>query len=199
MKRLLYILSVSFIMGTACTNAEKTNNSTDSVINQGSTPQSNVKSNEAISNELFNKLMDGFSPDWMERESDPSIYPAFYGGSFISDQGKFVIAVTENNESNRKILADLMDSDDFIMQKVQYSYGDLLKIMNKIDEFLSNPAIPEDNPALVNFAGAYPDVVDNRVRVTFTELNEQVTAAFKKEVSGSPAIIFEKGNQPVLH
>lgn len=194
-----FILIFLILLATACTNAGKSDNDSTSANTAEITPQSNAKANEVIANDLFDKLMTAFSPDWMERESDPAIYPAFYGGSFISDQGKFVVAVTANTEANRKALADMMGSDDFILQTVQYSYAELLQIMNKIDDFLANPAIAEDNPALVNFAGAYPDVVDNRVRVTFTELNNNVTAAFKKDVSNSPAVIFEKGDRPVLH
>lgn len=199
MKKILFILSISFIFATACTNAKKNNTNTNSSTTADYTPQGNKKSNEAVSNELFNKLMEGFTPDWMEREFDPSIYPIFYAGSFINDQGKFVIAVTENNEQNRKALADLMGSDDFIIQEVEYSYADLLRIMNKIDEFLANSEIANDNPALVNFAGAYPDVVDNRVRVTFLKVNDDVISAFKNDVSNSPAIIFEEGERHVLH
>lgn len=155
--------------------------------------------NESQSNDLFYKLMNAFSPDWIELENDPSIYPSFYGGSFIGEDGKFVIAVTENNEANRKKLAEMIDTDDFTLQTVNYSYAELLSIMNKIDDFLADSSIPNDHPALQNFAGAYPDVVDNKVRVTFIKLNDKVTQSFKKDVSNSPAIIFEQGNTPVLH
>lgn len=202
MKKLFYYFVIStfmFFSITSCSNSEQKNKNTTAQPSAEAPTQTNIKANEAISNELFNKLMTAFAPDWMEREADPSIYPAFYGGSFINDEGRFVIAVTANTEGNRKTLADMMGSNDFILQTVQYSYADLLKIMNKIDDFLSNSSIPEDNPALVNFAGAYPDVIGNRVRVTFIELNDKVTSAFKKEVSASPAIIFEKGDRPVLH
>lgn len=200
MKHLFFTLSAFIFLAAACTNAKKSDgNAASETQTQPSPHAADYNANAAVANELFEKLMTKFSPDWMEREGDPSIYPSFYAGSFISDQGKFVIAVTANTEQNRKTLADMLGTDDFIVQTERYSYADLLRVMNSIDVFLSDSSIAEDHPVLVNFAGAYPDVVDNCVRVTLLEVNERITSAFKRDISNSPTVVFEKGDRPVLY
>ncbi len=158
-----------------------------------------IMANEKKSIRLFNKLMDSFSPDWEEKEMDTSIYPPYFGGAFVNEQGKFVIAATTDDETTRKVFAKKIGSNDFILQKVEFSYIDLLRIINKLEDFLADSTVSSDHPVLANFAGAYPDVVDNRVRVTLQKATDEVVAAFKKDISDSPAIIFEEGNRPVLH
>ncbi len=92
----------------------------------------------------------------MERESDPDLYPDYYGGSFIDNSGTFVIAVTANREESRERLSKVLGSDDFKIEVVQYSYRQMMQVMDKIDEFLVNKSIPEDHPVMVHFAGAIP-------------------------------------------
>lgn len=148
--------------------------------------------------ELHDKLMRSFGEDWVERESDPELYPPFYGGSFIDNSGTFVIAVTGNREANNQHLIDILGTDDFNVETVQYSYRQMMQIMDRIDAFLFSPSIPEDHPVMSRFAGAYPDVLDNRVKVILTEVNEEATRAFKQEISDSPIIEFEQGEMPEL-
>ena len=70
--------------------------------------------------------------------------------------------------------------------------------MDKIDAFLSNSSIPADHPFLSRFAGAGADVFENRVVVQLTEMNDAAIQAFKKDISNSQAVMFEKGEMPVL-
>src|SRR5690554_1675925 len=144
------------------------------------------------------KLMEFFSADWMERESDPDLYPDFYGGSFIDNSGTFVVAVTGNTEANRQKLTSILGSDDFKMETVQYSYSRMMQEMEKINAFLSDAFVSPEYPVMVRFAGAYPDVLDNRVKVILTEVNQSVINAFKKDISASPMLLFEKGEMPEL-
>ncbi len=149
---------------------------------------------------LYNeKLMSHFGADWMERESDPDLYPDYYGGSFIDNSGTFVIAVTGDTESNRQRLAAILGGDDFKVEKVTYAYSQMMRVMDRIDAFLVDSSVGDDHPVMAHFAGAYPDVMANRVKVILTEVNNTITNSFKKDVSDSPLVLFEQGEIPQLY
>lgn len=146
----------------------------------------------------YEKLMEHFGADWMERETDPDFYPDYYGGSFIDNSGTFVIAVTGNAEGNRQRLAAVLGSDDFRVETVTYSYRQMMQVMDRIDAFLVDSVVADDHPVMAHFAGAYPDVMENRVKVILTEVSKEISDTFRKEISNSPLIVFEKGKLPEL-
>ena len=148
---------------------------------------------------MYDKLMNSFGKDWMERESDPDLYPDYYGGSFIDNNGNFVIALTNNSQKVQELLKEALETDKFKTETVQYSYRQMLRVMDSIDEFLINNSIPDDHVVLSHFAGAYPDVMENRVKVLFTEVNQSIINSFKRDVINSPMVIFEKGEIPELY
>ncbi|WP_294079748.1 hypothetical protein [Proteiniphilum sp. UBA5384] len=145
---------------------------------------------------LFERLMASFSDDWMEREADPNLYPAYYGGSFIDNEGVFVITVTGNSGEHKKQLSEVLGTDNFNIETVQYSYRQMMEVMDKIDIFLMNSTVPEDHPLMSSFAGAYPEVTENRVKVLLTQVDEPTIRLFRKDIINSPLIIFEQGNLP---
>ena len=49
---------------------------------------------------------------------------------------------------------------------------------------------------MTHFAGAYPDVMENRVKVLFTEVNQEVID-LSEEISNSPIFVFEQGEIPI--
>lgn len=147
---------------------------------------------------LHEKLMTSFSADWVERESDPDLYPDYYGGSFIDNNGTFVIAVTGDREQNIQRLIAILGTDDFNVETVQYSYKQMMQVMDRIDAFLINTSIPDNHPVMAHFAGAYPDVMDNRVKVILTVVRKDITDVFKRDISNSPLIVFEQGEMPEM-
>jgi|AGTN01.2.fsa_nt_gi hypothetical protein len=192
------LFSLVFLFSVAC-NQQKNSREEGSASNSEAGSMTDVpagKNERALA--YHEKLMESFSPNWMELESNPDIYPDYYGGSYIDNNGTFVVAVTGNQEQNKQKLAKILGGDDFNVETVQYSYKQLFLVMDKIDAFLENTSIPEEHPVLLHFAGAYPDVIDNRVKVILTEVTETVTGAFKKDVVNSPMVVFEKGEIPTL-
>lgn len=149
--------------------------------------------------DLHEVLMRSFSKDWMERESDANLYPDYYGGSFINNNGTFVIAVTGAPEQHKQQLRALFGTDNFLLEEVQYSYKQMMLVMDRIDAFLVNPAIPETHPVMTHFAGAYPDVMENRVKVMLTDVNQEIINTFKKDISTSPILLFVQGEIPELY
>jgi hypothetical protein len=145
--------------------------------------------------QLHEKLMSSFSPDWQEREADPELYPEYYGGVFIRDEdGRFVILVTDNVEQRKQELAKILETDDFDIETVQYSYRQMFEVINRIEDFIANPAIPDDHIFLQNFTGAFIDDMSNQVVVMLLDTNDAVVDVFRKEVSDSQIVIFGEGN-----
>lgn len=194
-----YILLSLFLIGlVAC--KQQINKKNENQVNDESTAVINSQTTQNIDAiKLHDKLMASFSDDWIERESDPSLYPEYYGGSFIDNDGNFVIAVTGNIDKNREVLINILETDNFKIETVSYSYREMMKVMDDIDNFLVSNNIPEDHPVLIRFAGAYPDVTENRVKVLLTEVNNDIINSFKKDISNSPLIVFEQGEIPELH
>ena len=188
------ILTISLI---SCNQQNRENNKNSE--NDNTEETNTIAANNKLSIEMYDKLMNSFGKDWMERESDPDLYPDYYGGSFIDNNGNFVIALTNNSQKVQELLKEALETDNFKTETVQYSYRQMLRVMDSIDEFLINNSIPDDHVVLSHFAGAYPDVIENRVKVLFTEVNQSIINSFKRDVINSPMVIFEKGEIPELY
>ena len=186
---LIAFLSISF----ACNQPAKKSES-----DTQSQTKTTAQTPEEKSTGLHDKLMSSFNPNWENEEPAPTDYPEYYGGSFIDNDGKFVVCVVGNPAQHRSKIAAILETDDFLTETCTYSYREMMDVMDKIDAFLSNSSIPADHPFLSRFAGAGADVFENRVVVQLTEMNDAVIQAFKKDISNSPAVMFEKGEMPVL-
>lgn len=189
---------MALLLLASCNQQKKdpaANNTVDSTSVTSSTPVEREK--QALA--YHEKLMEHFGADWMERESDPDLYPDYYSGSFIDNTGTFVVAVNGNVDGVKQQLIQILGTDDFKVERATYSYKQMMRIMDRIDAFLVDTSIVEDHPVMTRFAGAYPDVMENRVKVILTEVNSEVTNRFKNEISNSPMIIFEQGEIPQLN
>lgn len=190
---LLIVLAAFLSLNVACNQPTKKSETETS-----QPPVSTTKIGEQKSLEYHNKLMSSFNPNWETEEPAPSDYPTYYGGSFIDNNGKFVVCIVGNPAQYRSTIAAVIGSDDFVTESCKYSYREMMQIMDKIDAFLSNSSIPVDHPFLSRFAGAGADVFENRVVVQLTEVTDEAIQAFKKDISSSPAVVFEKGEMPSL-
>ena len=109
---------------------------------------------------------------------DPDLYPNYYGGSFIDNNGCF--CNNSNSEyRNAKESKEALETDNFKVESVRYSYKEMLRVMDSIDEFLVDSSL-HDHIVLVHFAGAYPDVMENRVKVLLTDMNQNIISSFKR-------------------
>lgn len=190
---LIFISFLTIVFAISCNQQHK--KSENSNQSQSSTENANTSPGQSAE-ELFDRLLASFGDDWMEREADPNLYPEYYGGAFINNNGMFVVAVTGNREEHKKRLKEILGTDNFNVETVQYSYRQMMRVMDSIDAFLMNSAIPEDHLLMTRFAGAYPDVMENRVKVLFTQVDDATIRLFQKDVVNSPLIIFEKGDLP---
>ena len=192
---LFFISFLIILFATACNQKHKKNEGNS--VSESAIVNPNVPQNQSAE-ELYERLMSSFSSDWMEREADPDLYPDYYGGSFVNNNGTFVVTVTGNREEHKRRLTEILGTNNFNVETVQYSYRQMMRVMDNIDAFLMNSAIPEDHPLMTRFAGAYPDVMENRVKVLLTKVDDTTIRLFQKDVINSPLIIFEQGELPEL-
>jgi hypothetical protein len=188
----IIIFALILSLGAACNRKAKVSD------NNQEQSTSVVEKMEQQSRDLHAKLMSSFNPNWEVEEPAATDYPAYYGGSFIDNEGRFVVCIVGNPEQYRPVLASILGTNDFLTESCTYSYREMMQVMDRIDQFLSNPAVPADHPFLARFAGAGADVFENRVVVRLTDLNNDAIQSFKRDISTSPAVKFEQGEIPVM-
>ena len=125
-------------------------------------------------------------------------YPDYYGGSYIDDNGDFVIYIKETGASkvaSTQISSAGLKENDFIVRRANYSYNELNSVMDTLNAFkLNNP----DDPIANNFNIYWLSDKDNQIIVELDEMNEAQIERFKKNVIDSPMIIFkESSGKPV--
>ena len=93
---------------------------------------------EGQSSLQYEKLMDSFE----DTETGELIYPDYYGGSYINDDGDAVVCVVAENvkEKDRalKSIKATTDSSDIKVKNVEYSYKELEKMMELLNEYKQN-------------------------------------------------------------
>lgn len=143
----------------------------------------------------YDKLMDSFE----ETETGELIYPNYYGGSYIDENGHFVVcAVAENAKekaSTLKSIKETVNSSDFQIKNVKYSYNDLDKMMELLNEYKQSNL---DSRVSKNWSGHYLSDRDNTIFVELNDMDDEQISLFKKEVTDSPMITFiNSGGQGV--
>lgn len=134
----------------------------------------------------YDELMASFSMKY----SGEKIYPDYYGGSYINDNGQLVVYVT--NGAERPTV--LKNNENVIYEPCTYSYNKLLSVMNELNEYKfkkSDSAIANN----FNEFGLYDS--ENRIIVKFDRLSDQSIKEFKENVSDSDTIKFEQGTGPI--
>lgn len=136
--------------------------------------------------DAYEALMSSFS---LGRSGD-KIYPDYYGGSHINDNGQLVVYVTDGTSMPE----GLSEEQNVIYEPCEYSYNELLDVMDSLNSYKfdeSNSSIADN----FNEFGVFDS--ENRVIVKLDDLSEQSIQSFKENVCDSKAIVFEQGTGPV--
>lgn len=171
---LLYFLMVSIAFG-ACTN--------DIVVSDNQDRSENeeiVKVGESM--KIYSDLIDSFKKG-KTRGTDEDIYPDYYGGGYIDDDGSLVIWVKEGFN-----IPTTLEEHSVIIKEGLYSYNELNKIMEIINTFKGSSL-----PSSVS-ANIYMWVLDernNRIEVYLKNCTDADIDEFKRAVINSPAIVFK--------
>lgn len=85
------------------------------------------------------KLLSTWSKDGKSYEFEDMIYPDFYGGMWLTDDGGLEIAVVDLDEQTKKYFSDIIDITDVTLVKAKYSYSAIYLENKRISELMMNP------------------------------------------------------------
>ena len=84
-------------------------------------------------------LLNAFKKTTRVTGDKSSQYPDFYGGSYISPEGRLEILVKGNIEQAKRFVnQNLYVTSDIVYVPCKYSYSELTNIMSKINRYISN-------------------------------------------------------------
>jgi hypothetical protein len=113
----------------------------------------------------------------------------YYGGSYISAKGKWIVYITGDQIKGRKSVAKQVGSNNFIAITGKYSFKTLTKNMDELNAFVLNKA----NDSVIGNINAFCLREDkNRIEMELGEYTEEKIQEFKSKVMNSPAIVFKK-------
>lgn len=158
---------------------------------------SKLDQNVLSGRELGENLMKSFYNS-VSRSSDVKdlSYPIYYGGAYLTDEGKLVVNVV--NETSEEIKGDLVarcGGNGVVMNICEYSYSDLLGAARKMDDYLLSKNNMDNSLSFYGFS-----VCDkgNNIEVYLGDVSESNIQNFKKEVLEEPFLKFVQLEKPVL-
>lgn len=118
------------------------------------------------------------------------MYPAFYGGAFIDDNGSLNVFVKDSVETRSvasNAFVQSLRASGAIVRPAQYSFSELNRIMGKLNVFkINNP----DNDVANNFNKFWLSNRSNEIIVELNDFSDERIALFRNTVSDSPMITF---------
>ena len=144
----------------------------------------------------LDRILDSFPMDRMGNV----LFPSYYGGSYIDDNGNLNMLVVENfNIAVLRANFDLyvmgletileMENTEYglIVKPAEFSFNDLRATMFYIFDFL------QENPEYEvsrNTTSFFLDVPKNRIVVNLVEFNYEQISRFRNEILDTPMIVF---------
>ena len=100
-------------------------------------------------------------------ENVNAVYPDYYSGKYIDNNGNNVILLCEDNEANRKEICSLLGITESktTFKTAQYSYNYLIEVQNKISKAMQNKEL-----TFVTTSAVMED--NNNIKVTVISNNE---------------------------
>ena len=123
-------------------------------------------------------------------ETGDVIYPGYYGGSFINEDGILTIYVKDSTLSESDaldIFEQLFGTSNIIIEKSNFSHNELTEMMNTLNDFTRNNP---DKEVTMNFKTYWLDDRNSRIVVELTVFNDDQIELFRNTVVDSPMITF---------
>lgn len=120
-------------------------------------------------------------------------YPDYYGGSYYDEDGQLAVLIVTGFDVKKKSIDSLLDVSDYYIVDCKYSYNDILCVHKYLSDFFmdrQNDFII--NKITINSLGI--SLKKNTVFVSLKDSTKENVALFRKQVSNSPIISFEKWN-----
>lgn len=117
--------------------------------------------------------------------------PEYFGGSYINDDGNFVILIKGNPVDYRKEFEERVKGGDFILKETDVSNAELFQIMETIERYMTKRI--ENNDIAKNIISASVDIINSRIDVGLEDLSPKAIRQFKENVIDSRYINFVAG------
>lgn len=135
------------------------------------------------------------------RANRATSYPDYYAGSYIDNDGKLAVMLTENAPEIRQTLSAAAGNSAVRFESAQYSYEELTQIMNLINSKIEkNLQSKKDGTHQPNFcdsitgAALYDD--KNIIEVYIKDLNITKVQSFQNNILNSNAIVLKETPGP---
>lgn len=120
--------------------------------------------------------------------TDEVIYPEYFGGLYINDEGELVILKLEDEISNDQ--TSISNFEDAVIESVEFSYQELVETMDFLNAIANGS---EQFDTLISLTNTWSlDVINNQVLVSLIDYNPEEVARFQQEILDSPVIVFEQ-------
>ena len=134
--------------------------------------------------EMVSELYDGLP---VSRMGDV-MYPAYFGGMYINDDGELVILQVTDATLNEHTTLDTFE--DAVFKSAEFSYRELNAVMDLLNWRI--------NGSEANASAWSLDVINNRVVVQLINYGADEIAEFRNTILDSPMVIFEEGEVVLL-
>lgn len=122
--------------------------------------------------------------------------PDYYGGSYNNSDGVLTILVTGDTIENKQDLVKMLEGSEFIVQSCEYSYNALMQIVDSLNVVIYKK---ENQIKLNNLNLDYWGILEdkNRIVIVIDNCNSQKMKLFKKQIMGSPSLIFRSSSDSI--
>lgn len=157
--------------------------------------QTNDLGSVEVYNNFLNSLDNVITRDIVEQN-----YPDYYGGSYTNEEGicVFLIVSGKDMDAAKKDLAKRSKSSNFVTQWCEYSYAELMAVLEYIQTKQFDPSFDTKREEL-KWYGLSLNEIKNRVIVRLGECTETYILKFKTKVTDSPLVDFEQGYKNIIN
>lgn len=156
----------------------------------GTKNETHQPTTEKTASEIIQTLEKSFASVVTRNYTGEKIYPDYYGGVFLNDNGQPVVLVKGDCELYRKELTTRAASDNLILKPCDYSLNELEEVYDALDQYMkNNQAICKE----LKFYGFGLRTDLNRISVKLGDCSQASIDKFKATVMNDRRIIFQKG------
>jgi hypothetical protein len=125
--------------------------------------------------------------DYFPTSEFGAVYPDYFGGRYINDEGELVLLKAPLNGS--MITPTFKYFDDTIVKEVEFSFNELSAKMDLLDEYSSK------SENIENVSGWALDSALNRIIIYLIDYSDEAINSFRNEIMDSPKFMFEEGEE----
>lgn len=140
-------------------------------------------------NVKLSKLLESFGKTVNRFKEEVPNYPAYYGGSYITENGTLVVYLSADFEQSKQKVSSIIGEGNIDFKAAKYSYSYLSDIMDQLNEFVLNK---KDAAAIRNFNAFALMDRENKIIVDLHEYSDASIKNFKRYVSAAEGISFKK-------